>query len=131
MTYESGKVYAIPLSDWYVTDPPVWEPKYPNGRNWLALLRENPEAPKGFEREWVERGKGRFRYNVMRLIEGDLLEFGADYMYNSGRRVPCRWYGEVVGVTETELRVRYYADIKELFEVIQERESRLQEAPRT
>lgn len=126
-SYESGKVYAIPIADYYVVEPPVWEPKYPNGRNWLALVRENPEAPRGIEREWVERGKGRFKYNVTRLIEGDLIEFGADYMYSSGRRIPCRWCGEVVGFTDTEMRVRYFDTLEELFEFVTERESRLQE----
>jgi hypothetical protein len=127
MSYESGKIYAIPIADFYVTAPPVWEPKYPNGRNWLAILTENPEVAGGIGREWIERGKGRFKYNVTRVIEGDLIEFGADYMYSSGRRIPSRWCGEVVEFTETEMRVRYYADVKELFEMVHERESRLQE----
>jgi len=30
-------------------------------------------------------------------------------------------------VTESELQVRYFADMKELFEMVRERESRLQE----
>ena len=126
--YESGKVYAIPIVDYYVVGPPVWEPKYPNGRNWLAILTENPEVPRGVAREWIERGKGRFKYNVTRVIEGDLIEFGADYMYSSGRRIPSRWCGEVVGFTDTEMRVRYFEDMKDLFEMVRERESRLQEA---
>ena len=128
MSYESGKVYAIPITDWYVTEPPVWEPKYPQGRNWLAVLNEAPEAPGGVEREWVERGKGRFRYNATKILEGDLIEFGADYMYGEGRRIPKRWCGEVVKITESELQIRYFENMKELFEMVRERESRLQEA---
>jgi len=128
MSYESSKIYAIPITDWYVTEPPVWEPMYPGGRNWLAILTENPEVPRGVEREWMERGKGRFKYNAMKILEGDLVEFGADYMRPSGHRIVSRWCGEVVRITESELQIRYFADMKELFETVRERESRLQEA---
>jgi len=128
MSYESGKIYVIPIADYYVVEAPVWESRYPQGRNWLAILTENPEVAGGVAREWVERGKGRFKYNVTRVIEGDLIEFGADYMYSSGRRIPSRWCGEVVEFTDTEMRVRYFQTMKEMFEVVRERESRLQEA---
>lgn len=127
-SYESGQVYKIPVQDGYVVDPPVWEDFFPAARNWLALVAEDPERPQGMTRDFCERGKGRFRYSVGSLAEGDTVEFGADRMRSADRRDRVRWYGEVVRVTGTELLVRYFETADEMFSTISDRESRLQEA---
>ena len=84
MAYESGVVYRVPLEDWYVVQPPIWEEHYPKGRNWLARIRQDPDVPGGLLRDWCERGKGRFKYNATSLMEGDTIEFGADRIWASG-----------------------------------------------
>lgn len=128
--YQTGEVYRIPCEQWYVVDPPIWEDSWHHGRNWLAKIESNPLAPGGFTREWCERGKGCFRYSTTALLEGDLIEFGADYVAWSGNRTPLRWYGEVVGVTETELQARYFESAEELFATWRDREARTVEAVR-
>lgn len=126
--YQTGQIYAIPVQDGYVVEPPVWEDCYPVARNWLALIEEAPDRPQGVTREFCERGRGRFKFSAMLLIDGDTIEFGADRMLRNDRRVRVRWYGEVVKATMTELQVRYFPTIDEMFATIQDRESRLVEA---
>jgi len=128
MAYESGVVYRVPLEDWYVVQPPIWEEHYPKGRNWLARIRQDPDVPGGLLRDWCERGKGRFKYNATSLMEGDTIEFGADRIWASGgNRSRVRWVGEIIGITDTELQVRYFETTKEMFDMIYDRETRIQE----
>jgi hypothetical protein len=129
MGYESGNVYRVPLEEWYVVEPPVWE-DHRRARNWLARIAPDPDVPGGFSREWCERGRGRFKYSATSMLEGDTIEFGADRIWGSGDgRSRCRWVGEIVDVHDTHLAVRYFKTPKEMFDVIADRESRLQEVP--
>jgi len=129
MAYESGSVYRLPLEEWYVTKPPVWEAHH-RGRNWLAILRPNPDAPGGYDREWCERGRGRFKYDATALMEGDTIEFGADRIWSTGsNRARCRWVGEIVSIQETHLAVRYFESAEEMFDVIRDREERIRGVP--
>ena len=128
--YEPGRVYAIPVQDEYVVTPPIWEEYYPVARNWLARIEERPKSPRGLTRRFCERGRGRFLYCIEKILAGPTLEFGADRLRGDDR-TRVRWYGEVVGVTATELQVRYFKTAEDMFATIQDRESRLQEAPST
>lgn len=129
MRYESGTLYYVPLDEWYVVGPPIWEDHFPRARNWLARITENPNVPGGFTREWCERGKGRLKYSVASLLEGDTIEFGADRIWADGEgRTRLRWVGEIVEMTDTKMYVCYFDTPEELFHFIYERESRLQEA---
>lgn len=116
------------MDEWFVVEPPVWEEHFPGARNWLAVVEQDPDAPGGFARTWCERGKGRFRYNAVGLMEGDLIEFGADRVYTTGNRRRTRWYGEVVEVTETTLRCRHYETVQEMFEAVYDRDVRTRTA---
>jgi hypothetical protein len=131
LSYETGQIYMIPLQEGYVVEPPIWEDCFPVARNWLALIEENPSGPQGVTREFCDRGRGRFKYSAMLLVEGDTVEFGADKMLRRDQRVRLRWYGEIVKATMTDLHVRYFETIEEMFSTIRDRESRLVEAPKT
>jgi hypothetical protein len=64
---------------------------------------------------------------VIALVEGDLIEFGADSIKHSGRRVDNRWYGEVVRISEHALRCRHYESLEEMFSTIRDRAERTKE----
>ena len=126
--YETGKVYAIPVQDSYVVEPPVWSDHWERAKNWLAILEETPHKPGGVRRTWCERGHGRFRYSMATVLEGDAIEFGGDRIWADGEgRSRERWYGEVVKVTDEVMHVRYFETIKEMFATINDRESRILE----
>lgn len=127
MSYESGKIYRIPLDQDYVVQPPVWE-DHRRARNWLARIEEDPDVPGGIVRHFAQRGRGRFKYTVP-LVEGDLIEFGADRIWAAGDgRMRCRWVGEVLVIKETEMQVRYYDSPEEMFAAVYDRKVRTQEA---
>lgn len=86
------------------------------------------DAPGGLTREWCERGRGRLKYSVAALLEGDTIEFGADRIWADGEgRSRERWVGEVVKITDTAMHVRYYDDAEEMFAAIYDRKVRTQE----
>ena len=127
MAYQSGAVYLVPIDEWYVVKPPIWE-DHRRARNWLAYIEENPDAPGGFTRKWCERGQGRFKYSVTTLLEGDTVEFGADRIWADGAgRSRERWVGEIVKITDTEMQVRYFDTPGEMFATIYDRDVRTQE----
>jgi hypothetical protein len=128
MSYESGKVYAVPIDKDHVVGPPIWEDHH-RARNWLARMEEDPDAPGGCTRTFMDWGRGRFKYSIETLVEGDLIEFGADRMYMStDGRARRRWVGEIVKFTDTQMQVRYFEDLEEMFTFIYDRDSRTQEA---
>lgn len=128
MSYESGKIYAVPVDQDWVVSPPVWEDHH-RARNWLARVQADPNAPGGCTRDFCDRGRGHFRYSTENLVEGDLIEFGADRIWGSGEnRNRVRWVGEIVKFTDTQMQVRYFEDLDELFAFIYDRETRTQEA---
>jgi len=130
MSYESGVVYIVPIEQGHVVNPPIWEEHYPRARNWLARVEEDPDAPGGIRRKFMDRGKGRFKYSVELLVEDDTIEFGADRMhFSKDGRFRSRWVGEIVGLTEDQMQVRYFKGLKELFAYVNDRNARTREAP--
>lgn len=125
---DEGDVVEIPVELWFVVGPPVWG-EWPR-RNWLAVVEDDPDSPGGVARTWCERGRGRHRYDITSLMEGDLIEFGADQVYPSGRRVPSRWYGEVVRVGKNLLRCRRYSTLEDMFSTVRDRDERTRECVR-
>jgi hypothetical protein len=103
----------IPLDQDYVVEPPVWGDA-PRSRNWLAILDEDPQQPGGVRRQWLPRGRGRFRYSTAKLLPDDLIEFGADYVSCSGHRYRERWYAVVVRSEEFALVVRHFPKLQDL-----------------
>jgi hypothetical protein len=83
---------------------PISESHY-RSRNWVALVTFNPVLPGGMNREWFERGGGKIETFILapRLAVHDVVEFGADYIQGTGKRIPARWYGVVLEVTTTHL----------------------------
>lgn len=123
---EDEGTLEFPVEDWFITEPPVWESRFPRAKNWLAVITVDPHTSGGLLRKWCDRGKGRFRYSITGLLEDDLIEFGADYISHGGNRIPCRWYGEVVRVSESLLHCRPYASLNEMLETLKDREERTQ-----
>lgn len=127
MVYEPGTIYLVPIDEWYVVSPPIWE-YHRRARNWLARIEEDPDAPGGFTRKWCERGRGRFKYSAASLLEGDTIEFGADRIWADGEgRCRERWVGEIVKITDTDMQTRYFSTPEDMFATIYDRESRTRE----
>lgn len=118
--YLAGKLYDLDLEEMHIVNPPVWEEHFLRGKNWCCRLIPSPQAPGGVLREWLDRGRGPFRYNASTVLPGDCLEFGADYITTTNRRIPRRWYGFVEFFTEDAMHVKYFPSVDLLFEYARE-----------
>lgn len=100
-----------------VFDPPI-HVEHSRAKNWAAIVMPDPTQPGGFSRIWWDRGRGDFRYIVpSRLKVGDIVEFGADYVQWSGKKVPERWLGVVVERTDTVIE---FKPVRDMAQAIQE-----------
>lgn len=85
---------------------PVWN-EHHRAKNWAAVVEVDPVAPGGFRRKWFNRGNGPAYYVVPDSLEaGDVVEFGADRVSFSGNRDGNRWYGVVLSVSDTAVRLQ-------------------------
>lgn len=125
---DEGLCFELALEDWHVVTPPVWNDRFTQARNWMAVVTPDGKGPGGVERVWCPRGRGRLRYNVVGLLEGDLVEFGADSVTSAGRRIQTRWCGEIVRINEYLLLCRHYGSLQEMFVAVRDRNERTQEA---
>lgn len=101
-----------------VLDSPVFE-HHSRAKNWAATVTPDPTYPGGFRRLWWERGRGEFRYIVPEQLKlGDVVEFGADYVQWSGRKIPERWLGVVVERTDTAVEFKPVHDMSEAVSVV-------------
>lgn len=86
---------------------PVWE-SHQRGKNWMAVITTDPASPGGYARQFCARGKGAYYYIVDPSIIGKAVEFGADYYSGRGVRRPLRYYGVVLSLTDSEIRIRQH-----------------------
>jgi hypothetical protein len=85
---------------------PAWN-EHHRAKNWAATLEVDPVAPGGLRRRWFNRGNGPVFYVVPDSLEpGDAVEFGADRVSYSGNRDGNRWYGVVLAVSNTAIRLQ-------------------------
>ena len=89
LTIENGALTQVP--------PGMWT-THKRGRNWFAVIGNNPAAPGGLDRDFATKAKGSSYYLLPDLNPGDPVEFAADYYSGSGRKSPDRWHGYVVRV---------------------------------
>ena len=97
------KRIEIEIEDGALTDAPVWK-DHKRGRNWMARVKKNPQAPGGLAREFAQRAHGGYYYIwPVGWKIGDVVEFGADYYSTRGVKHPKRWYGIIVEVHEDKI----------------------------
>lgn len=87
-----------------IVSSPIHE-EHHRGKNWLAIIEPAPTQPGGLSRDFQPFGRGEFRFMVGRLALHDAVEFGADYVTTMGRKVPKRWFGVVVEITESTIAI--------------------------
>lgn len=101
-----SKQYKLRVDSGGILDVPVWE-KHERGKNWLARIQSNPEAPGGLAREFARFGRGDFYFLVEPwMVRGTPVEFGADYYTGTGRKNPKRSYGVLEEVTPAKIVYR-------------------------
>ena len=86
------------------------EPRNPFGRD------VDPVMPGGLSRVFFDRArsKGPAKYIVPeRLVAGDVLEFGADYVQGTGKLEPNRVFASVLSVTGEGIEVKPYRTYEE------------------
>ena len=100
------------------------------GKNWLAVITENPTAPAGLERSFQEKAGGKYYYMVSGINSGDVVEFGADYYSGSNRKVPHRAYGVVADITDEYLELVITDTPREAFLLTKELAIKEEEDPK-
>lgn len=103
-TITEREMISCPIEDGALIYVPIFE-AHKRGKNWLAIIKADPQAPGGYARTFQPNGRGRYYYLTGKLKPGDAIEFGADYISSGGRKTPNRWYGVVVNVSDTALRL--------------------------
>jgi hypothetical protein len=99
--------HEFKIEDGAMIEVPAYE-KHSRGKNWLAIIANNPKAPNGLDRVFQEKGKGPYYYMVDGLKAGDPVEFGADYYSGGGNRQPSRWYGVITEIDDRKIIIEEY-----------------------
>jgi hypothetical protein len=98
-------VLSLPIVGGALVDVPVFE-KHSRGRNWMAKIQPNANAPGGWDRSFAPHGRGDdMKYLVSDVFVRDVLEFGADYVTSVGKKRMKRKYAVVVSVDSDYLDV--------------------------
>lgn len=86
------------------------------GKNWVAVVVKNLQAPGGLERRFLKKASGRNYVLPADLKVGDCLEFGGDYYTISGRPSRNREYYRVVGIElgNPGVLILYWIDKKDV-----------------
>ena len=96
-------VLSFPIIGGALVEVPLYE-KHKRGRNWMAKVQPNANAPGGWDREFAQTGRGEdMKYIVADVFPGNVLEFGADYVTSTGKKSANRKYAVVVTVNDKEL----------------------------
>jgi hypothetical protein len=87
----------------------VWH-KHHRARNWVAVVTPDPSIAGGLVRDFFPRAAGGFAKAIVPedLVEGAVVEFGADYVSCSGNRTRTRIYAVVLSVAPDHLVVKPY-----------------------
>jgi hypothetical protein len=87
----------------------VWH-KHHRARNWVAVVTPDPSIAGGLIRDFFPRASGGFAKAIVPedLVEGAVLEFGADYVSCSGNRTRTRLYAIVIAMAPDHLLVKPY-----------------------
>lgn len=101
------KIYEAKIENGALLDAPVYE-SHQRGKNWMAVITCDPASPGGYARDFCKRGNGAYYYIVDQSIVGKAVEFGGDYYSGSGRKSSHRFYGVVLSLTDSAIRIREY-----------------------
>lgn len=96
------EVTSYPVANNVLLEAPIYE-KHHRGSNWMAIIDLDPGLPGGLARRFLNRGKGECLYLIEQVGLFAPLEFGADYTTSYGNKQRDRWYGIVVGKTDSKL----------------------------
>lgn len=99
---ELGALTELPVMDGRI----LWE-SHKRGRNWMAVISKDPQAPNGLARSFFKPARGDYFYILPADLKvGDPLEIGADYYSGGGHPARRRWYGYVVAVADDAVVVQ-------------------------
>lgn len=101
-------VLTLRVENGALLDAPAWE-SHPRGRNWLAIIRPDPQAPGGLGRTFLKRAHGKYLYHLAGLRTGQPVECGADYYSGGGNPTRRRVYGVIESVTPDAVVWHTYA----------------------
>jgi hypothetical protein len=107
---------CLPIEEGYLTEAPVFE-THKRGKNWMALISNDPKSPGGIGRKFFERGNGKYIYDTSAVELYMPLEFGADYYSGGGNKQACRRYGVVLVKQENRLEIQLCKDATEAIQV--------------
>lgn len=94
--------WKLKVENGAIMEAPIYEP-HRRGKNWCAIIHNDPRGPGGIGRRFLEKARGDYLYMLGDLKRGDAIEFGADYSSTSGKRSPKRWYGIVIEVNQNNI----------------------------
>lgn len=117
------KIRSFPISHGALTDVPILPFDDSNrSRSWMAVINPNPKAPGGLDRKFMPRARGDYFYVVAEqgLAPGQVVEFGADYVKRGGKRLVRRWYGAIVSVDTSALKLAEAESPKHAFNIADE-----------
>ena len=97
------------VEDGYILNCPIWEKKA-SGRNHMATIWKDPDAPGGLGRDFVPHGRGIYRYAVGNLAVGQPVEFGCSLQRYGKEPVARRWYGVISTSTDSLFGVTPFED---------------------
>jgi hypothetical protein len=104
---QTPEIFVAKVENSALLDAPVYE-SHSRGKNWLAVITCDPTSPGGYARKFCKAGRGVYYYIVDQSIVGRAVEFGGDYYSGSGHKHVNRFYGIVISLTDTEIRVQKY-----------------------
>lgn len=74
------------------------------GKNWVAVVEADRNAPGGLARDFLGRGRGE-KVEADEIEAGDQLEVAGDYYTMKGRKSPSRSYVRVLAVEDDRMLV--------------------------
>lgn len=85
-------------------DAPIYQ-THKRGKNWMAVIHQDPAQPNGLGRRFIPKARGEGNYYIVEgaIKGGEPVEFGADYYTGGGSKCASRWYGVVVSISDEEI----------------------------
>ena len=116
------EIVRLTVAGGALMEVPVWDESR-RAKNWAAVVGVDPAMPGGLSRRWLPKGRGICFFVIEQVAVLDVIEFAGDRTAWSGNTVQNRWYGIVIGITQTELALRRCKDAKEALMLVQKTRS--------